>query len=162
MLEHLNKKAPIAAVAKTISKKAGFREITGSATRINGLDAYVGTYQGKTEKLGYITARIGFIQDEDIVHFIIGYSRPEQFAAALPFFNAAINSFRKLSVNETQVIKPSRISLYTVKAGDTFSSICKEFGRPPDEAKTLALLNGLNPAYSQPKPGAVIKVIKNE
>jgi predicted Zn-dependent protease len=162
MLEHLNKKAPVTAVARTISEKAGFKEKAGSATRINGLDAYVGTYQGKTQKLGYITARIGFIQDEDIVHFIIGFSRPEQFTAALPFFNATINSFRKLSVNEAQVIKPSRISLYTVKAGDTFASICKEFGRPPDEARTLALINGINSAHTQLKPGTVMKVIKNE
>jgi predicted Zn-dependent protease len=162
MLEHLNKKTSVTAVAKNISEKVGFRETAGSATRISGLDAYVGTYQGKTQKLGYITARISFIQDEDIIHFIIGFSRPEQFAAALPFFNATINSFKKLSVNEAQVIKPSRIQLYTVKAGDTFASICKEFGRPPDEAKTLALINGINSAHTQLKPGTVKKVIKNE
>ena len=162
MLERLNKKASVTAVARTISKKAGFKETAGRATRINGLDAYVGTYQGKIQKLGYITVRIGFIQDEDIVHFIIGFSRPEQFAAALPFFNATINSLKKLSVNEAQEIKPSRISLYSVKSGDTFSSICKEFSRPPAEAKTLALINGLNPAYTLLKPGTVIKVIKND
>ena len=161
MLEHLNKKASVTAVAKAISEKAGFNETAGSATRINGLDAYVGTYQGKTQKLGYITARIGFVQDEDIVHFIIGFSQPEQFAAALPFFNATINSFKKLSMNEAQSIKPSRIALYTVKAGDSFASICKEFGRPQDEAKTLALMNGINSAHTQLKPGTVIKVIKN-
>jgi predicted Zn-dependent protease len=178
MLEHLNKKTSITDVARNISRKTGFTESAGNATRINGLDAYVGTYSGKTQKLGYITARIGFIQDEDIVHFIIGYSRPEQFSAALPSFNATINSFKKLSVNEAQVIKPSRIRLYTVKAGDTFNSICKEFGRPADEAKTLALLNGMNPsrltsissvessspqsARAELQPGTVIKVIKNE
>jgi predicted Zn-dependent protease len=65
-------------------------------------------------------------------------------------------------VNEAQVIKPSRISLYTVKAGDTFASICKEFGRPPDEAKTLALLNGMNSTYTELRPGTVMKVVKNE
>lgn len=165
-LEHLNKKTPLTDVARNIAAKNGFRETSGGITRINGLEAYVGTYFGKTQNTGYITARIGFIQDEDIVHIIMGFSRPEQFSTALPSFNATINSFHKLSVNEAQMIKPSRIALYTVKAGDTLTAICNEFGRPPEEAKTLALLNGMNPYQISPhaalQPGTVIKVIKNE
>jgi len=137
MLEHLNKKTSVTAVAKNISEKAGFRETAGSVTRINGLDAYVGTYQGKTQKLGYITARIGFIQDEDIVHFIIGFSRPEQFAAALPFFNATINSFKKLSVNEAQVIKHPEYRFIPSKLATPLLQSAKSLADPLMRQKLL-------------------------
>jgi predicted Zn-dependent protease len=161
-LENLNKKTSVAEVARGLSRRLGFRETTGTPTLINGLDAYVGTYAGKIQKLGYITARIGFIRIEDIVHYIIGYARSAEFSAALPLLNTTITSFRKISAAEAQAIKPARVRLHTVQSGDTFASLCTALGRPADDAKILALLNAMDPSRSALKPGMVIKVIKND
>ncbi len=161
-LENLSKKTSAATVASTLSRKLGFSERSGNPAIINGLNAYVGTYEGKSNKLGYITVRAGFILVEDVVHYIIGYSRPEEFPAALPFFNETISSFRTLSLAEAQVIKPTRIRLHTIKAGETLDAMCREKGRPSEEVKTLALINARDPKRPELKPGTVIKVIKNE
>ena len=161
-MEDLNKKSSIAEIARNLSRKLGFSEMTGSATAINGLNAYVGTYAGRFEKLGEINARIAFIQAEDAIHYIIGFARPADFAAALPFFNAAIQSFRQISLSEAQTIKPSRIRLHTVKQGETIDLLCKALAKTPDDAKTLALINALDPKKALLKPGTVIKVIKND
>ena len=161
-LENLNKKTSAAAAAGNLAQKFGFREMTGSAALINGLDAYVGTYSGRSEKLGYIDARMGCIRAEDVVHYIIGYARPADFAAALSAFNTTIQSFRHITVNEAQAIKPSRIRLHRLKPGETIDALCREFGRTPDETKTVALINALDPKRAELKPGTVIKVIKND
>ena len=160
-MEDLNKKSSIAEIAHNLARKLGFSEMTGSATAINGLDAYVGTYAGRFEKLGEINARIGFIRAEDALHYIIGFARPADFAAALPFFNAAIQSFRQISLSEAQAIKPSRIRLHTVQQGETIDLLCKALAKTPDDAKTMALINALDPKTALLKPGAVIKVITN-
>ena len=136
--------------------------MTGSAARINGLDAYVGTYSGRSEKLENIVARMGCIRVEDAVHYIIGYARPADFSAALSAFNTTIQSFRQITVNEAQAIKPSRIRLHRLKPGETINALCREFGRTPDETKTVALINALDPKQAELKPGTVIKVIKND
>jgi predicted Zn-dependent protease len=160
-LENLNKKTTAADVARNLSRTLGFTETTGATTQINGLDAYVGTYAGKSQKLGNISARIAFIRIEDVAHYIIGYAQPQDFFAALSQFNATINSFRQISAAEAQAIKPTRIRLYTVKAGDTFAALCTALGRPADDVKTLTLLNAMEPNAAL-KPGTVIKVLRND
>jgi hypothetical protein len=40
--------------------------------------------------------------------------------------------------------------------------LCKALAKTPDDAKTLALINALDPKKALLKPGTVIKVIKND
>ena len=132
--------------------------MTGSSQTINGFEAHVGTYQGTIKQMGDIHAEIASILVEDTGYIVMGFSRPDSFAEAVPFFRSTINSFTRLSKEEAKTIKPHAIRIYTVKEGDTWESIAHQFGQPPENVQTLALINALDPSTS-PQPSSRIKVI---
>jgi len=88
----------------------------------------------------------------------MGFSRPDSFEEAIPFFTSTINSFQRLSKEEAKEIKPHEITIYTVREGDTWESISRKFGQQPGNAETLALINAFDPA-TFPQPSTRIKVI---
>jgi predicted Zn-dependent protease len=160
-LQNLIRRSTAQGMAEGISQNLGFKEISGVSKMINGLDAYVGTYEGRSRNLGFIMVRAGFFIVEDMVHYVIGFSRPEEFKTTLPFFDKTIRSFRHLSQAEATQIQPNRIRLHKVKSRETLTSIINELGVPADDVKTFALINAMEPAKPLLEPGMTIKVIKN-
>ena len=160
-LSVLGKKLSAAECAKKVEDSYGLSKLSGAPQTINGLSAYVGTYAGRKREMGEIKARIGSILVEDKVYTVTGISPSSSFEEAMPFFASTINSFKKISLKEAKGIKPHKIRIYTVKEGDTWKSITHKHGLQPDETKTLALINALNPE-NLPKPGTRIKVISVE
>jgi predicted Zn-dependent protease len=118
----------------------------------NDLQEYVNRIEQKLaavcDRPGEIKARIGSILVEDKVYIVKGISPSSSFEGAIPFFNSTINSFKSLSFEEASMIKPYKIRIYTVQEGDTWKSIAHKHGLQPDGAKTLALINALNPENS--------------
>jgi predicted Zn-dependent protease len=144
-------------VALSSMQGAGFRPVEGRRTTINGLDAFVGVYQGQIEGLGNVASRAAHIAHNNQVYLLAGLVPAQSFEQADAAFTQTIRSFRPLSAAEAENIHPNRVDLYTVREGDTWQSIAERSGGVVD-AKTLAIMNNLQPG-SQPQPGARVKIV---
>jgi predicted Zn-dependent protease len=145
-------------IAVGTMQSAGFRAVEGGATRVNGLDAFVGTYQGNMQGLGATVVRAAHIVHESRVYMIAGLAPQQIYQQAESQLNATIGSFRPLSRQEAAAIQPNRVDLYTVRAGDTWEAIASRVGDGTLKPATLAIMNHYEP--NQPPPaGARIKVV---
>jgi predicted Zn-dependent protease len=144
-------------IALSSMQNAGFRTVQGERTRINGLDAFTGTYQGQIEGLGNVGVRAAHIAHGTNVYMLAGLAGPDVFQQADSAFTGAIRSFRPLSAAEAENIRPNRVDLYVVRAGDTWQGIAERSGGVI-KPTTLAIMNRSVPG-SQPQPGARIKIV---
>ena len=144
-------------VAVTSMQGAGFQPVEGQRTTINGLDAFVGVYQGQIEGLGAVASRAAHIAHGERVYLLAGLVSPQVFNQADAAFVQIIRSFRPLSAAEAESIHPNRIDLYTVRDGDTWQSIAQRSGGAVD-AQTIAVMNSSQPG-SRPAPGARVKIV---
>jgi len=144
-------------VALSSMQGAGLRHVEGSRTSINGLDAYVGMYEGQIEGLGNVSSRAAHILHNDVYYLVAGLVSPDQFRQIDATFLGSIRSFRALSTSEAESIRPLRVDLYVVRAGDTWASLAERSGGAIKPA-TLAVMNHAT-ANSQPTPGARIKIV---
>jgi predicted Zn-dependent protease len=136
---------------------AGFRPLDGERTQINGLDAFVGTYQGNLEGLGNAGTLAAHVVLNNRVYLLAGIAPANQFNAAQAQFVNAIKSFRQLSAQEASNIRPNRVDLYTVRSGETWASLAERTGGLVN-ASTLAIMNGYEP-NQPPRAGDRIKII---
>jgi predicted Zn-dependent protease len=146
----------IESIAMTSMQNAGFRINSGSRTTINGLDAYIGAYQGQLEGLGNVTTRAAHIVHNGNVYMVAGFTAPTLFQQSDNAFLASIRSFKPISAAEAENIHPNRIDIYVVRQGDSWQSIAERSGNII-KASTLAVMNGFEPA-SQPPVGTRIKI----
>ena len=137
--------------------KAGFRRVQGERTTIDGLEAFVGTYQGQLEGLGEVTLRAAHIAYDRNVFMVAGFAAPNLFQQADGAILQGIRSFKKLTAAEAENIRPNRIDLYVVRGGDTWQSIAERSGGVI-KAASLAVMNGAQPS-SQPQVGTRIKIV---
>ena len=144
-------------VAASHMQGAGFHLVSGDRATINGLEAFVGMYQGQIEGLGDVTSRAAHIAHGGVYYFVAGLVAPAAFDQADGAFTASIRSFRPLTAAEAQAIRPSRIDFYVVREGDTWASLAERSGgaiRP----STLAVMNHSAPGAS-PRAGARIRIV---
>ena len=144
-------------IALASMQGAGFRPVEGQRRTINGLDAFVGVYQGQIEGMGAVASRAAHIRHNNQVYLLAGLVPPGGFSQADASFVQTIQSFRPLSAAEAENIRPNRVDLYTVREGDTWQSIAERSGGAVD-ARTLAIMNNYEPA-TQPRPGDRIKIV---
>ena len=137
--------------------QAGFRAVDGRRTTINGLDAFDGVYQGQMEGLGPVGTRVAHIAHGKDIYLVAGIVAPNAFQQADRAFQASIRTFRPLSTAEAENIRPDRVDLYVVRAGDTWQSIAERSGGAVKPA-TLAVMNNAS-LGSQPQPGQRIKIV---
>jgi predicted Zn-dependent protease len=148
----------VADAARADMADTGFRETGGGPTRINGLDAYVATYEGAIENTP-VAARVAHIRSGDHIYLVAGLATAERFPSADRNFTESIRSFRSLSAAEAARIQPGRVRFHTVQAGDTWESLARRagpFGAP--SASSLAIMNG-SAAGAPPRPGARIRIV---
>jgi predicted Zn-dependent protease len=136
---------------------AGFQAVDGQRTTINGLEAFVGTYRGTIEGLGASTSRAAHIAHGGRVYLLAGLTSSDAFARAEPTFSSSIRTFRPLSTAEAEGIRPNRLDVYVVRAGDTWASLAQRSGGAI-KPSTLAIMNHL-PTNQAPPPGARIKLV---
>ena len=127
-------------VAIAHMQAAGFRAVSGDRTTINGLDAFVGVYQGQIEGLGEVASRAAHIAHGGAYYLVAGLVSPAGFDSVDGAFTTAIRSFRPLTAAEAQAIRPSRMDFYVVREGDSWPR------SPSDPAarskpSTLAVMN---------------------
>ena len=144
-------------VASSSMTNAGFRLTDGARTTINGLDAYIGVYQGQIEGFGNVTLRAAHILHNRAYYMVAGLVSTDLFQQVDATFLAGIRSFRPLSAAEAEAIRPFRVDIYTARAGDTWASIA-ERSTGAIKPATLAVMNNQAPT-SVPQPGARLKIV---
>jgi predicted Zn-dependent protease len=144
-------------VALSNMQGAGFRTVDGDRTTINGLDAFVGLYEGQIEGLGVVGVRAAHIAYNNNVYLLAGIVPADLFRQADATLLESIRSFRSLSASEADAIRPSRVDLHVVRAGDTWLGLAERSGGAV-EADTLAVMNGFTPG-STPPVGQRVKIV---
>lgn len=144
--------------ARADMTEAGLRETAGNRTRINGLEAYIGTYEGTQQNTRFLI-QAAHIKSGDQMYLIAGIATAPEFQRALPAFTTTIQSFRQMPQQEADRIQPDRLDFHVVRAGETWSAIVQQV-RPAGglRPETLAIMNGSDPAV-QPRAGDRIRVI---
>ncbi|MDE3155535.1 MAG: M48 family metalloprotease [Acidobacteriota bacterium] len=146
------------AIAARSMRGAGFREVDGAATTINGLPAYLGTYNGSLQNFGTTRMRAAYVRNGDAVYLLAGFAAPDAFAASIETFDRSIHSFERLTAEEAARIQPNRIRLYTVRPGDSWASIAGGPGAGIVPPSTLAIMND-HAAADEPRAGEQIKIV---
>jgi predicted Zn-dependent protease len=144
-------------VARATMANAGFQQVKGGPAQVNGLDAYVGTYQGQLQGLGNVATLAAHIVHDRNVYLFAGLAPPDLYDSAQRQFTASIRSFRELSRQEAANIHPNRVDLYTVRPGDTWQRLA-EANNNTVKPSTLAIMNDYDPAQP-PRVGDRIKVV---
>jgi predicted Zn-dependent protease len=153
-----NPSGSIEQLARGMMANAGFRQLSGDRAQVNGLDAYVGTYQGQMEGLGNVVTRAAHIVHDRNVYMFAGLAPPNEFESVQRQFTESIRSFRELSRQEAANIRPNRVDVYTVRPGDTWEGIAKRTGDDTVKPSTLVIMNNYEP-NQQPRAGDRIKVV---
>jgi len=160
MLLQLTERPPgrLDVVAETGMRNAGFTLVDGAQTEVNGLRAFVGTYQGQMQDLGSATVRAAHIEYGPNLYLLAGISPESAYSEVRSDFDAAIHTFRALSAAEAERLRPNRIALYTARAGDTWPLVAERAGQGVVSASTLAIMNH-HSVDEPPRPGERIKVV---
>jgi predicted Zn-dependent protease len=145
------------AVAVGSMQKAGFTRLGGENTRINGIPAYVGVYDGQVQDGTAVRVRAAHIRLERQVLLLAGIASRSRYPQAERVFADSIQSFGPLDAAEAARIKPSRIGFTTAREGDTWQGIAERTGGVIP-ASDLAVLNGFA-ADSRPPSGQRIKTV---
>ena len=153
-----NAQGSVEQIAQGSMANAGFRQVEGNRTEINGLDAYVGTYQGNLEGLGSVATVAAHIVHDRNVYVFAGLAPPNQFQAVQRQLVSSIRSFRSLSPREAENIRPNRVQMYTVRSGDTWQSLAQRSGDGTLKPATLAIMNNSDPGRA-PRPADRIKIV---
>lgn len=148
---------PLARLASATMSDAGYLPIDGTETRINGLPAYVGTYQGQTQQGALIGVEAGHIAHVRQVFLLAGLASERRFSQTRRLFDRVIGSFAPLSEAEASAIKPNRLTFVAARAGDDWDTLAARAGDVVS-GKTLALINGRMPG-EEPEGGQRIKII---
>lgn len=144
-------------IAQGTMANAGFRQLQGERASLNGLDAYVGTYQGAMQGLGRVVTVAAHIVHDRNVYMLAGLAPPNEFRGAQQHFTSSIGSFRELSESEASRIRPNRIDIYTVRRGDTWQSLASRAGDLVKPA-TLAIMNNYEPDQA-PRVGDRVRIV---
>jgi len=144
-------------IAAGSMSKAGFTRLGGENTRLNGVPAYVGVYDGQTQEGQAVRVRAAHIRLERQVLLLAGIASQSMYPQAERVFAESIRSFAPIDAAEAARIKPNRLGFATVRSGDTWQGIAERTGGLIP-ASDLAVLNG-SAANSQPPAGRRIKIV---
>jgi predicted Zn-dependent protease len=73
-------------------------------------------------------------------------------------FRESINTFRRMTIAETEQAKPLRLRIVTVAPGDTVDKLASKMAVPDRAAERFRVLNGLDPGDAL-KPGSQMKIV---
>ena len=145
-------------IAVISMQNAGFRQIDGAPTTVNGLEGYLGTYVGVTQNLGRVQLRVLHLRHDRSVYLVAGLAPVDEYPRVAEQFSKSLQSFRALSPAEAESIHPNRIGLYTARSGDTWQGVAEKQCKGIIKATTLAIMNG-HPVNDQPAPGERLKIV---
>ncbi len=152
-----NAQGSLEQVARSSMASAGFQQLNGQRGEINGLEAYIGTYQGAMQGLGNVVTLAAHIVNNNRVYLLAGLAPANSFERAQQDLTRTLRSFRSLSANEAAQIRPSRVDLLTVRGGDTWQGLAERTGNTV-KPSTLAIMNNYDP-NTPPRVGDRIKIV---
>ena len=145
-------------VAQQHMRESGYKATNLTSATVGGLPAVVGTYEGNASGIGKVMARGAHVVLGRSTFFIGGIAPPDLYPRVAGDFDQTIQSFRQMSQDEAEAVKPNLIDLYTARAGDTWQSIAQRAGKGLVSASTLAIMND-HAIDEQPKPGTRLKIV---
>lgn len=148
-------------IAANDLRQSGLRIVEGGQTSINGLEAFVGTFQGRMQNVGDAVLRVAWLSHNRNVYRIAGLAPAQAYRQVEAPFGQTIRSFRPLAQNEARDIRPNVVRLHTVRRGDTWQSLANGPGSNIVPPATLAVLNGFS-VSEQPREGDRIKIVREE
>ncbi len=138
--------------------QTGLRLVEGGETKVNGLPAFVGTFQGQLPQLGDVVLRSAWIRHDNHVFRLAGLAGTNSYRQLQQAVDASVRSFQPITAAEAERIRPDVLEIYTVRQGDTWESIAAGAGRKQVPASTLAVINGFAPE-ERPQPGDRLKIV---
>nr|WP_184078674.1 M48 family metalloprotease [Sphingobium subterraneum] len=144
-------RSAFAALAKDGSVSGG----TVNRTTVNGIPAAFSTARANTQS-GQV--------DVTIFAYEMGPQTAYHFVLLAPAgqgvgpFNAMVQSFRRLSTQEAAAIQPRKISVVTVKSGDTVATLAARMAYNDLKTERFLTLNGLT-ASSKLSNGQRVKLV---
>lgn len=156
LLEPVQGTGPVQQVAVNQMTQAGWRQTSGERGSINGLEAYVGTYEGAINNTR-VTLQAAHVRAGNQTYVVAGLAPAGEFASARDSFAASIRSFRTLSQSEADRIQPNRVDFRVARAGDTWESLARETGGVVS-ASTLAIMNGRE-VSAPPRVGERLRIV---
>ena len=145
-------------VALQHMRDSGYKATETQATKIGGMEALVGTYEGNASGIGKVTSRGAHVVLGRSTFFIGGIATPDIYPKVVAHFEATIQSFRQMSMDEANEVEPNLVDLYTAREGDTWQSIAQRAGKGLVSAATLAIMNG-HAIDDHPKAGTRLKIV---
>ncbi|HMA16270.1 MAG TPA: M48 family metalloprotease [Kiloniellaceae bacterium] len=124
------------------------------AITVNGLPAATAGVSGNGKDYRLVALRY----DADTIYRFVFVSAAERTAALNVPFRETTYSFRKLSDTEAAALKPRRLRIYQVKAGDTPAKIAARMPFGDDNLQHFLVLNGFTEA-SALTPGQRVKIV---
>jgi predicted Zn-dependent protease len=120
---------------------------------VNGFPAAVAAAKGEEWTFRLFAVRFG----SDVYRFIFAAKTltPQTELA----FREAVLSFRRMSLKESQQIKPLRLKVVTVGKTDTVASLAHRMAINDHALERFRLINGLGP-HDGVKPGELVKLVE--
>ena len=144
--------------ARRSMAEAGFQLVNGDSGRINGLDAFLGLYQGANQNTASMVVQAAHIRAGSNTYVLAGIAAENAFNSVRSTFQNTIETFRPLSAAEAERLQPDRVDFYTARSGDTWQSIANGVARGAIRPETLAIMNGSDPG-TPPRAGARVRVV---
>lgn len=123
-------------------------------TTVNGIPAAYGMARVQTSsgQVDVVVFAYEFARDQ-AYHFLT-ISQAGQAAT----FNSMFGSMRRIGANEAGTVRPRKLDVVTVKAGDTVQSLAGRMAYPAAQLERFRVLNGLA-ADARLTPGQKVKLI---
>jgi predicted Zn-dependent protease len=149
---------PIADIAMSAMRKAGYALVEGSIETINGNQAHVGVYRGNAKGTGKVLMRAAHFAIGRQLYVVAGFAPEAEFERVDREIHPAVQTFRQLTPAEAANVRPNRLEFYVVRQGDSWQSIAARQGKGYVNAATLAIMNDRE-VNVQPQPGDRVKIV---
>ena len=125
---------------------------TVQETTINGFPAATANASGDAWSFRLYVVRYG----SDVYRFI--FATKQRSIEADTAFREAVQSFRRMSVEEAAKVQPLHLAVATVRPGDTPEKLARRMAVPEYALETFRVLNGLSPTDAL-QPGRKVKLV---
>ncbi|WP_407049550.1 M48 family metalloprotease [Methyloraptor flagellatus] len=122
----------------------------------------VGEFQGAaaTAITDGWTFRVGVVRYGKTTYRFI-FAAQDQGVSLDEAFQQTLQSFRRLTPEESARLRPLRLRLVKVKMGDTVDKLAEQMSGVDRKSELFRVLNGLEPG-EQPDPGKLMKVVTDQ
>ncbi len=120
---------------------------------VNGFPAATATARGQQWSFRLFAVRFG----SDVYRFI--FAAKNMTAQADQSFRELILSFRRMSLKESQQVKPLRMKIVTVGVHDSATRLARRMAVSDHALERFRVLNGLGP-HDRVKPGEEVKIVE--